>query len=102
MGVGKVASQVAHACVGLFQRMQKRDAALLERWNRNHCPKICLKVNSLQELDEVEDKASESGILTMAICDAGRTQIEAGSKTCVALCATKERIDLVTGHLKLL
>ena len=43
--------------------------------------KVCLKVKTEQELEDVYAKAIELKIPTSLIVDAGRTQIAAGSKT---------------------
>lgn len=102
MGTGKIASQVAHAAVALFARMQERFPAVLLAWNANNTPKICLRVDSLEALETIEQTAAMQGLPVFSICDAGRTQIERGSKTCTAICATKTVLDDITGKLKLL
>ena len=51
----------------------------------------------------VLDIAKSIGLITAIIQDAGRTQIEAGSKTVVAIGpGPEEQIDQVTRHLGLL
>ena len=102
MGTGKIASQVAHAAVALYVHVQKNDPKLLQAYEKCATPKICLKCETLDELNAVEHAASINGLWTYAICDAGRTQIERGSKTCCAIIGTKEQLSIVTGHLKLL
>ena len=53
-------------------------------------------------MNELSDRASEFGLLTRIIHDAGRTQIAPGSATvCAVGPGTPEVIDVVTGHLKL-
>jgi PTH2 family peptidyl-tRNA hydrolase len=53
--------------------------------------------------DELAAKAASLGMPTYIVCDAGRTQIPAGSQTVLAIGpASKSAIDRVTGHLKLL
>ena len=99
MSPGKMASQAAHAAVALFRELQ---SPWLEMWEACNTPKICLRVDSLEELETIEAIAVASDLPVAAICDAGRTQIEAGSKTCIAIVGTKERLALVTGNLKLL
>lgn len=47
--------------------------------------------------------ATNDGLMTYLVVDAGRTQIAAGSKTVLAIGpAPKSQIDAVTGHLRLL
>jgi peptidyl-tRNA hydrolase len=48
MGVGKIASQVAHAAVALFDKMQRKHGLVLEAWERNNTPKVCLRCDTLQ------------------------------------------------------
>lgn len=53
--------------------------------------------------EELAEKASASGLPSYIVCDAGRTQIAAGSQTVLAVGpAPKSAVDAVTGHLKLL
>ncbi|KAJ9508908.1 hypothetical protein QJQ45_028225, partial [Haematococcus lacustris] len=53
--------------------------------------------------DELERKASDAGLPTYIVHDAGRTQIPAGSQTVLAIGpAPKSTIDGITGHLRLL
>lgn len=53
--------------------------------------------------EELADQAAEQGLPTYIVCDAGRTQIAAGSQTVLAIGpAPKSAIDKITGHLKLL
>jgi peptidyl-tRNA hydrolase, PTH2 family len=71
-------------------------------WTWNGQPKITLKCGSEKEMLELESKAIKLGIVAESICDAGRTQIPAGSRTVLSLGPdTSVRIDKVTGHLKL-
>lgn len=49
------------------------------------------------------NEARSSGLYTCMITDAGRTQIEPGSQTCVGIGpAPESEIDKVTGGLKML
>lgn len=50
----------------------------------------------------VYHKARENDIETTYIRDAGHTQVASGTTTVCALFGKKEKLDLVTGHLKLL
>jgi peptidyl-tRNA hydrolase len=53
--------------------------------------------------EALERKAAAAGMPTYIVCDAGRTQIPAGSQTVLAIGpAPKSLVDSVTGHLKLL
>ncbi|XP_063991705.1 peptidyl-tRNA hydrolase 2, mitochondrial-like [Diachasmimorpha longicaudata] len=101
MGKGKVAAQCAHAAVAGFEAVLKYPK-LLQEWTENGHKKITVKVDSLEELDQVHKAARKAGLIAVTICDAGRTQIAAGSKTvCCVGPGPGEIIDKVTGHLKL-
>ncbi|MDP8906062.1 MAG: peptidyl-tRNA hydrolase, partial [Thermoproteota archaeon] len=65
--------------------------------------KAVLKVKSEKELIDLMQKARGYGILTTAIRDAGKTQVEANTLTCCGFGPdTSNRLDRLTGHLKLL
>ncbi|CAG9333186.1 unnamed protein product [Blepharisma stoltei] len=100
MGIGKIAAQVAHACVHAYRTAEPR---LIERWDHSGDAKIVLKVDSLEELLEYSEKAKAAGINTAIIKDAGRTQVEPGTTTVCAIGPESvSKIDAVTGKLRLL
>lgn len=56
-----------------------------------------------QQLNQLHRHAKSIGLLSYIIHDAGRTQIASGSKTVCAIGpGPVDKIDVVTGHLKLL
>ena len=64
-----------------------------------------MKAKDLQEMLSIREKLEklEIGINTYLVEDAGHTQIEAGSKTVMAIGpAFSDEIDAITEHLKLL
>ena len=64
---------------------------------------MVVKAQTEDELTTLSRTAADNGILAYIVRDAGRTQIEAGSKTVLALGpADNTSIDVITGHLKLL
>ncbi|XP_011297828.1 peptidyl-tRNA hydrolase 2, mitochondrial [Fopius arisanus] len=101
MGKGKVAAQCAHAAVAGFEAVLKYPK-LLQEWTENGHKKITVKVDSQEELDQIQKAARAAGLIAITIRDAGRTQIAAGSKTvCCVGPGPGEIVDQVTGHLKL-
>ena len=69
----------------------------------NKTNSIRLLHDSEKELLKLQSEANENGLPNYLIMDAGRTQIESGSKTVVAIGpAPAYLIDKVTKHLKLL
>ncbi|XP_045468149.1 peptidyl-tRNA hydrolase 2, mitochondrial-like isoform X1 [Harmonia axyridis] len=103
MGKGKIAAQCCHAAVSSYEAMTKKRQYLLKPWLKNGTAKIAVKVESEEELLEVERKAKELKILTKIVRDAGHTQVAPMSRTVLSLGpAPKKILDQVTGHLKLL
>ena len=98
LGKGKLAGQVAHAAVSAAEVSKwKKD------WFRQNQMKAVLKVGSLEELINIYEQAKRAGLPAELISDAGRTQIPAGTTTCVGIGpAPAEEIDRITGKLKLL
>jgi PTH2 family peptidyl-tRNA hydrolase len=96
---GKLASQVAHASVAAFLRAAPESQA---RWLSAGMRKIVLGCESTEQLTALLARATERGIPSELICDAGRTVVEAGTATCLGLGpAPDSDLDKVTGALKL-
>ena len=65
--------------------------------------KVALKVDSEDEMLLLQAKAVSLGVCAKVIRDAGRTQIESGTATCLGVGpAPKPVIDEITGGLRLL
>ena len=57
----------------------------------------------LKELEKIKHDAIELGLPWSEVTDAGHTQIEPGTTTCISLGpAPEEKIDKITGELSLL
>ncbi len=103
MGKGKVAAQVGHASVELALRAQKMDKKAFDSWMSSGQKKVVLKVSNKDEMIRYMNEARSNGLYTVMITDAGRTQIEPGSETCVGIGpAPCSEIDRVTGSLKMM
>lgn len=104
MGVGKVAAQVGHAVLGLYQFLEAQfdQKPGIREWESRGAKKIVLKGNSTQHLLDLKQKALELQIPNILIHDAGKTQLDPGSLTVLALFGKSWEVDLVTGKLKLL
>jgi len=60
------------------------------------------KVNDLKELQKYNQIAKDNGLVTALITDAGRTVVDSGTVTCLAIGPDKEeKIDRVIKELKL-
>lgn len=107
MGKGKIAAQVAHAAVSLVLDILSSSNEDWKKWLNEWLsigqPKIVLKVPNLDELIKRYEKAKELKLPTTIIEDAGKTQLEPGTITCIGIGpAPSEIIDKITGDLKLL
>ena len=103
MTKGKIAAQVAHAAVNCAFASKKKDAANFSAWYDSGQAKVVLRVASERELFEFKSLAEALGITCSLITDAGRTQIEPGSITCLGIGPEKVSVlDRITGELKML
>ncbi|XP_035211840.1 peptidyl-tRNA hydrolase 2, mitochondrial-like isoform X1 [Stegodyphus dumicola] len=103
MGRGKIASQCSHASVLAFKTAMLSHQEAVEMWEAFGSAKIVLKTQSELSLLDLKDKAKKIGLLTNIVCDAGRTEVVAGTKTVLAIGpGPVDAIDKITGHLKLL
>ncbi|XP_051850095.1 peptidyl-tRNA hydrolase 2, mitochondrial [Antechinus flavipes] len=102
MGKGKVAAQCSHAAVSAYKQVQRRNPELLKKWEYCGQPKVVVKVPDEESLAELLTHAKVLGLTVSLIQDAGRTQIEPGSRTVLGIGpGPADLIDKVTGHLKL-
>lgn len=101
MKLGKAVAQGAHASMGAI--LPAMEDQRVKDWLAGSFTKIALKIDTLEELLELEKKAKEAGFLTCLIEDNGRTVFH-GQKTVTCLAIgpdTHERMKEITGHLKL-
>jgi PTH2 family peptidyl-tRNA hydrolase len=105
MGAGKLCAQAAHAAVAAYRAAEcgspgQRDA--LQRWLRGGATKVALRVGSEEALRELQSAAEARAVVAAPVFDAGRTQVAAGTLTCVALGpANESELGELTGELKL-
>ena len=103
MGKGKLAVQVAHAAVSSCEQTKKYKKAWFDSWIRENQAKICVKVDGEEDLRRLKGKLDEDGIPNSLIADAGLTQLEPGTTTCLGIGPLPSEIaDRYTGELKLL
>ncbi len=102
MGKGKIAAQAGHASVSATMKAGEKSPLILDSWLKSGQKKVCLKTN-FDDLIDLENKAKSTGIQTVRINDAGKTQIPSGSLTVIAFGPDdEEKLEQLTGHLKLL
>jgi peptidyl-tRNA hydrolase, PTH2 family len=105
---GKEIAQGAHASmIWLALRIREPGYSFTEaerRWLDGAFTKVCVRVDSEAELLAVVQGAQEADVLVQLCVDAGRTEFHGvPTPTCCAVGPDfPERIDPITGHLKLL
>src|ERR1700722_2936298 len=99
MSSGKIAAQVAHATVDLYQQMLDKRLMALNFWRICGETKVVVRGESTEELIEIEKQLSSLNktIVTSIIRDAGRTEIASGSITCLGIFGSKNQLDPITG-----
>ncbi|XP_020680171.1 probable peptidyl-tRNA hydrolase 2 isoform X3 [Dendrobium catenatum] len=103
MGAGKIASQCAHAATGMYAELLQSHLSLLRQWEQCGQAKIVVTCKNQQEMNRLKGTADQYGLPTFIVADAGRTQVQAGSKTVLAIGPGKKAVvDSVTGKQRLL
>jgi PTH2 family peptidyl-tRNA hydrolase len=107
MGKGKLAAQVAHGAVEAVLKVLESNRSewleWLQEWRRQGQKKVVVRVQGEDELVRVYREAVERGLPAVLVIDAGRTQLEPGTKTVAAIGpAPSSILDQITGRLKLL
>jgi PTH2 family peptidyl-tRNA hydrolase len=112
MRKGKMIAQGSHASMAWLIRMAQqfdsmgkiKGISYYQEWIDTGMTKVCLRVDSEEELMEIYDHAKKSNMLPNLITDAGHTEFKGvPTKTCLAIGPNyEEYIDAITGHLKLL
>lgn len=102
MRKGKIVAQACHA--SLKATIENQIDYRVKQWLSGAFTKICVSVDSKEELLEVYEKAYQTGKICALIEDSGLTEFNGvPTLTCCAIGpATKEELQEITGHLKLL
>lgn|SRR5574343_42707 len=112
MRKGKMIAQGAHASMKVILDMATEFTdkivinlnPMLTEWLCGTFTKIVVAVDSEEELLDIAEKAKQSGIYYSLITDVGRTEFHGNpTHTAVAIGPDdEEKINKITGHLKLL
>jgi len=107
MSCGKIAAQAAHGAVTvvieILRSGRERWLRWLEEWLLEGQKKVVLRVDSLDELLQLYEKARQLDLPCTIIRDAGFTELPPGTITVLTVGpGPEDLIDKVTGHLKLL
>ena len=112
MRKGKMVAQGAHASMGAILGLTRREGNSLvvpldpriEPWLTGRFKKICVSVNSEQELLDLYEKVKSAGLVCSLIQDSGLTEF-GGVPTYTAIAVgpdTEEKVNAFTGGLPLL
>ncbi|XP_053157301.1 probable peptidyl-tRNA hydrolase 2 [Hemicordylus capensis] len=95
MGAGKMAAQVGHAAIGLFQLLQEKSTHrdMINQWDEHGAKKVVLQGSNTDQLLELHALALSLELPTYLVQDAGRTQVPAGSHTVLALMGEEEMVN---------
>jgi PTH2 family peptidyl-tRNA hydrolase len=97
---GKLAAQCCHACYEASRRADKKTS---RAWENEGQKKIVLQAASLKDLIDIKIKAEKAKLPVAMISDAGLTELNPGTITCIAIGPDREEnINKITGSLKLL
>jgi len=102
IGKGKLAAHAAHASLTGYLNVVKINSQLISDWLNSGQKKIILKVKDENEILSLYQKIKDK-IPSELIRDAGMTQIEPGTLTCLVIGPWyEEEIDRYVSDLKLL
>lgn len=108
MRKGKMIAQGAHASMEFLRHTIKYGNSHLrsveEEWLQGDHAKICVGVSSYEEMMDIFRKADAAGLSVDVVEDLGKTEFHGKpTRTCVAIGPDyEEKINPITGHLKLL
>ena len=114
MRKGKMVAQGAHAAMAAILNNAKgsreeriiylEEGSAINDWLNGRFTKICVSVNSEEELVSIYQQAKDAGLICALITDAGLTEFNnVSTKTCCAIGPNwSDEIDEITGKLSLL
>ena len=105
---GKECAQACHASIAFLTRQLQNGGSIklskpAKEWIDSNFAKVCLQVDSEQQLMEIKAKAEFAGLEVHLVTDAGLTEFHGvPTVTCLAIGPDySDRIDPVSGELKL-
>lgn len=100
MRKGKMVAQGSHASLGSYLKAAYANQC---DWMYDGQTKICVGVDSEEELLDIATQAEHADLPNYLVKDAGHTELPPGTFTAVCIGPAEEsEIDKITGHLKLL
>lgn len=99
MSKGKMIAQGSHASLKAYRKAKTQEK---EKWESQGEKKIVLGVDA-SDLTQRFQRAKDEGLPAALITDAGKTEVDPGTKTAAAIGpAQEDKIDSITGDLKLI
>ena len=103
LSCGKIAAQASHAAVCCAFEAKKGHTKWFKNWQSEGAKKVVVKVEDLDDLQNLKKLAKSKKLPTCLIKDAGLTEIPPDTITCLGIGpAPNELIDPITGKLTLL
>ena len=104
---GKMIAQACHASMAFLSEIVTRKLELTEeqtKWIRGRFTKICVYVETEEDLVRVQEEAERAGLTVKLITDAGNTEFHGvPTKTCLAIGPNyASKIDEITKDLPLM
>jgi PTH2 family peptidyl-tRNA hydrolase len=101
MGKGKIAAQCCHAVQNLT--VMNLNTTIFRKYLSGSHAKVCLKVQTEEELDKISNYCLQNNIMYYQVIDAGKTQVMAGSKTVLSVGPIlRSKVPTIISQLKLL
>jgi PTH2 family peptidyl-tRNA hydrolase len=100
MRKGKMVAQGSHACLYAYLKTSKE---IRDAWFGQRQTKICVSVDSEEELFAIYKAATDAGLPAVLIQDAGLTEFKEPTYTAVGIGPCEDDdVNKITGNLKLL
>jgi PTH2 family peptidyl-tRNA hydrolase len=111
--IGKMIAQGAHASMAAIlnemrevfhDTLELQMDARTKPWLTGNFKKVCVYVESEEDLLWIYKQAKDAGLITALITDSGLTEFHGiPTNTCIAVGPDfEDKVDKITGHLKLL
>lgn len=102
MRKGKMAAQAGHACIGAYENCNNN--SVIGTWNEYGTTKICVGVDSEDELLDALAQAQKAKLPFYLVRDSGKTEFGGvATITCIAIGPWwADEIDKITGKMRLI
>ncbi|MBS3817318.1 MAG: peptidyl-tRNA hydrolase Pth2 [Candidatus Thermoplasmatota archaeon] len=99
---GKLAVQASHAAVSCALKSKKEKKKYFKRWMDEGQKKVLVNCDDLEHMEFLKTRAKKEGLTTKLVSDAGLTEVQSGTKTCLGIGpGPNNLVDKITGDLSL-